>query len=239
MKVAIMAGGIGSRLKPMTLAIPKPLIPVGDKPILETLLRLLSKQGFKDIILCVGYKSELIESYFGNGSKFGIKISYFKEKKRLGTAGALRPVRDIFGINEPILMMNGDILTKVDFRKMVNFHLKNNSDLSIGIKEKEMQTKYGVLDIRENRLIGVREKPSFKFNISTGIYIINPDMLNYIKPNSYFDMPSLINTCLKNKNKVLCYNITEYWKAIDRLEDFNEANSDKNKKLLNWISKIK
>jgi NDP-sugar pyrophosphorylase family protein len=234
-----MAGGIGSRLKPMTLAIPKPLIPVGDKPILETLLRWLSKQGFRDIILCVGYKSELIEAYFGDGSRFGVRISYFKEKKRLGTAGALRPVRDIFRINEPILMMNGDIITKLDFRKMVDFHFKNNSNITIGTKEKEMQTKYGVLDIKENRLVGVREKPSFKFNISAGIYIINPDMLNYIRPNSYFDMPALINTCLKNKRKVLCYDIKEYWKAIDRFEDFNEANSKGNSKLLNWISRIK
>ncbi|MBU0628888.1 MAG: NTP transferase domain-containing protein [Nanoarchaeota archaeon] len=224
MKVAIMAGGIGSRLKPMTLVIPKPLIPIGGKPILEIIIKSLKKNGFDDIILCVGYKSDLIKTYFGSGSNLKVRLRYLKEKKRLGTAGPLRLVRDFFGIKEPILMLNGDILTNINYRKMCKFHKKNKGDITIGIKEKEIKTKYGVIQTDGNMIKGVKEKPSFKFKISAGINIINPEILRYIKPNRYFDMPELINRCIKEKRNVLCYNIKEYWQAIDRMEDYNQAN---------------
>ncbi len=121
-------------------------------------------------------------------------------------------------------MLNGDILTDINYKKMCNFHIKNKGDITIGVKEKEITTKYGVLDTSGNKITGIREKPSFKFKISAGINIINPEILNYIKPNSYFDMPALINKCIKEKKKVLCYDIKEYWRAIDRMEDLNQAN---------------
>lgn len=219
-----MAGGIGSRLTPMTFVVPKPLIPIGDKAILEIIIKTLKKYGFDDIILCVGYKSELIEAYFGSGSKFGVKLRYFKEKKRLGTAGPLRLIRDNFKIEEPILMLNGDILTSINYKKMCKFHTKNKADITIGIKAKEIKTKYGVFDTQKNKIIRIREKPSFKFKISTGINIVNPDILDYIKPNNYFDMPNLINKCIKEKKRVLGYDIKEYWKAIDRMEDIAYVN---------------
>lgn len=232
MKVAIMAGGLGSRLKPMTLAIPKPLIPIGEKPILEILIRSLKKQGFDDIVLCVGYKSELIKAYFGDGRKYGVKISYFKERKRLGTAGPLRVVRDIFKIKEPILMMNGDILTDLDFRKVVEFHKRNKGELTIATKEKEMATKYGVIDIKADRVTGVREKPSFRFRISTGIYVVNPRVLDAVKPYSYFDMPELIQRMVDVKRNVLSYDVKDFWKAIDRMEDLEMANSEAEQKII-------
>ena len=228
MKIAIMAGGMGSRLKPMTSVIPKPLIPVGDKPILEIIIKTLRNQGFKEMILCVGYKSDLIKIYFGSGSKLNVRLDYLKEEKRLGTAGPLRLVRDKFAIKEPILMLNGDILTELNFRKMSQFHIKNKADLTIGVKMKQIRTKYGVLETSGDELLRIKEKPSFKFKISTGINIINPDILDYIKPNTYFDMPVLINKCIKEKRNVLCYNIKEYWKAIDRIEDLNQVNSKTN-----------
>lgn len=224
-----MAGGLGTRLRPLTFSIPKPLLPVGEKPVLEIILSKLKKQGLKDIILSVGYKSELIKTYFRDGSKFGVNIRYFDEDKRLGTAGPLRMIRDKFKIHEPFIIMNGDIITKLDFKKMIKYHMRKKSDLTVGIKRHKSQTPFGVISLEGDNICGIKEKPILKFNISAGIYILNPKVIDYIPYKSYFDMPNLIGSCIKNNRKVLGYVIKEYWLGLEKLKSFNQANSQREK----------
>jgi len=224
MKVVILAGGMGTRLRPLTFSIPKPLLPVGEKPILETILSRLRSHSLTDIIITVGYKSELIKTYFGDGSKFGVDIQYSEESKRSGTAGPLRLVKDRFNINEPLLVMNGDIITKLNFKEMIDFHIKNNVDLTVGIKEHKSQTPYGIIELNGNRIKEIKEKPESKFNISTGIYIINPSVLELIPKNEFYNMPDLIEKSIELGKRVFGFFIKEYWSAIEYLDDLNRAN---------------
>lgn len=229
MKVVIMAGGLGTRLRPLTFSIPKPLLPVGEKPILEIILSKLKQQNLKDVIISVGYKSELIKTYFQDGSKFGVKIDYFDEEKRLGTAGPLRMIRDKFQIREPFIVMNGDILTKLDFKKMINCHLDKKSDLTVGIKKHKSQTPFGVIHLDGDSIKEIKEKPILKFNISAGIYIVNPDIVDYIPYNKHFDMPMLIEACIKNGKRTKGYIIKEYWLGLEKLKSFDHASLQKNR----------
>jgi len=223
MKIVIMAGGLGTRLRPLTFSIPKPLLPVGEKPILEIILSKLKQQGFSDIILSVGYKSELIKTYFQDGSKFGVKIEYFDEEKRLGTAGSLRLIKDKFHINEPFVVMNGDIITKLDFKKMIDYHLDKKSDLTVGIKNHKSQTPFGVIQLEEDVIKDIKEKPVLEFNISAGIYIISPELVDSIPYNEPFDMPMLIKSGIGQNKNVLGYNIKEYWLGLEKLKSFDQA----------------
>lgn len=226
MKVVILAGGLGKRLRPLTFAIPKPLIPIGEKPILEILISRLKKFGLVDIILAVGYKSELIKTYFGNGSKFGVNISYVEEPRSLGTAGPLKLV----DLNEDFLVMNGDILTDLDFSKLIEFHKTNNNDLTVGIREEEHKTRFGVLDLEGDDIKGIREKPIFNFNISAGIYIVNPKLL-YLIPNKKYDFPNLMLDSISKNYKVKGYKIEEDWIGVEHMDQFNEAYNSRNK----WV----
>lgn len=223
MKVVILAGGLGTRLRPLTFSIPKPLLPVGEKPILEIILSKLKSYGLTDIIIAVGYKSELIKTYFGNGSKFGVDIEYIDEDKPLGTAGPLSSLKEKFEIKEPILIMNGDILTKLDFRKMVDFHIKNNADITVGIKEHEQKTPFGVIDLDENKIKNIKEKPILTFNISAGIYVLNPSILDIVPKNTSYQMPDLIKNAMDKDKKVLGYKINEYWMAVEHMGSYEDA----------------
>lgn len=218
-----MAGGLGTRLRPLTFSIPKPLLPVGEKPILEIILSKLKQQGFKDVILSVGYKSELIKTYFQDGLKFGVKIDYFDEEKRLGTAGSLRLIKDKFHINEPFIVMNGDIITKLDFKKMIKYHTDKKSDLTVGIKNHKSQTPFGVIQLEDDAIKDIKEKPVLEFNISAGIYVINPDIVDSIPYNELFDMPMLIKSGIEQRKNVLGYSIKEYWLGLERLKSFDQA----------------
>jgi len=224
MKVVILAGGKGTRLRPLTLSIPKPLIPIGDTPILEILIKKLKKQGLKDIILSVGYKSDLIINYFGNGKKFGVKINYFKEKKIMGTAACLKVIKSKFKIKKPILVLNGDIFTEINYKKMISSHKENKADVTVGLKEKEIKVKYGVYDIKNKKIERIREKPTIKINASIGINIFNHDIIDLIPKNKFYDIPDLINKSLKLKKKVFAYNVNEFWMAVDHIIDLEEAN---------------
>jgi len=229
MKVVILAGGLGTRLRPLTFSIPKPLLPVGETPILEIILSKLKSQGLTDIIMAVGYKSELIKTYFGDGSKFGVDIKYLEEDKPLGTAGPLRLAKDRFEINEPVLLMNGDILTRLDFNKMIDFHLNNKSDITVGIKLHEYRSPYGVIELDGDNIKEIREKPSFKFDISTGIYVLNPQALDFVPKDSFYDMPSLIKDAMAKGMKVVGYRIDEYWIAVEHMDNYKEAIEEKEK----------
>ena len=219
-----MAGGIGLRLRPLTLSIPKPLIPVGDKPILEHIILKLKSQGIDEVIFAVGYRSELIRAYFLNGENFGIKISYFKEEKRLGTAGALGTIKKKFNLTEPVIVMNGDILTELDFSKMREFHDSKMSDLTVGFKKQNYISPFGVLKFDGEKIKDLQEKPNITFDILAGIYIINPEIMDNIPQDSFYDMPNLIVDSL-NKGKNTCaYEIKEYWLGVEDITKLSQAN---------------
>lgn len=230
MKAVIMAGGLGTRLKPFTHIIPKPLLPVGEKSVLEIVMHKLKSQGFKEIILAVGYKSDLFESFFGNGSKFGLSIKYSKEKKRLGTAGPVRLVKD--RLDEPFLVMNGDILTNMDFSKLKKFHKKNQSDFTLVTKKITLPLHYGVVEKNGNNILNIQEKPVVESEVSAGIYFLNPDVIDFIPPNRTFNMPDLMRALLNAHRNVLAYQLNDYWLDIGQLGDYQQAQKDFKKGLI-------
>lgn len=221
MRVIIMAGGRGTRLRPLTYSVPKPLLPVGETPILELIIKRLSSLGFKEITLMTGYRSELIEAYFGDGTKLGVKLCYVKEGEARGTAGPLKLLEDLG--EEPLLVMNGDILTKLDFRKMIDFHLQNGADLTIGTRIFQERLLYGVIEGEEERVTKVDERPLREFEISAGIYLLDPTLVQLIPSNTLFGMPELINRAIEEGKRVYKYSIKEYWLAIEKIDDLNGA----------------
>ena len=230
MKAVIMAGGLGTRLKPFTHIIPKPLLPVGEKSVLEIVMHKLKSQGFKEIILAVGYKSDLFESFFGNGSKFGLSIKYSKEKKRLGTAGPVRLVKD--RLDEPFLVMNGDILTNMDFSKLKKFHKKNQSDFTLVTKKITLPLHYGVVEKNGNNILNIQEKPVVESEVSAGIYFLNPDVIDFIPPNRTFNMPDLVKALISAHRNVLAYQLNDDWLDIGQLGDYQQAQKDFKKGLI-------
>ena len=222
MKAIILAGGLGTRLRPLTFAIPKPLIPVGERPILEILIENLKTYGVTDIYLAVGYRAELIQVYFQDGRQFGVNIQYSQEDKRLGTAGPLRLIRDRFGISEPVLVMNSDIITKLNFEDFYESHLREAAVLTVGIREHEYIVPYGVVEMEERQICSIEERPKLSFNISCGIYVLSPSILDLVPDNQFFDMPDLIRLAVRNGHRTFVYQIREKWAAIESLEDLTE-----------------
>ncbi|HAV42550.1 TPA: hypothetical protein DCX15_00835 [bacterium] len=219
--MVIMAGGRGTRLRPLTYSVPKPLLPVGETPILELMIKRLSSLGFKEITLMTGYRSELIEAYFGDGTKLGVKLKYVKEERVLGTAGPLRLLEDLG--QEPVLVMNGDILTKLDFKRMIDFHLQNGADLTIGTRIFQERLLYGVIEGKEERVTKIDERPILELEVSAGIYLLDPALVQLIPSNTLFGMPELINRAIEEGKRVYKYPIKEYWLAIEKIDDLNGA----------------
>ncbi|RDU73920.1 alcohol dehydrogenase [Helicobacter anseris] len=224
--IVIMAGGLGTRLKPLTDTLPKPMLKVGSKPILQIILERFKQQGFRNITLCVNYKSHIIEEYFEDGSKFGLNINYVKEEKRMGTAGALSLIKNIG--EHPFFVMNGDILTEIDFSKMLEYHQDQKSDITMGIREFHYQVPYGVVQTdKKGGIVSITEKPNLNFNVSAGIYLLNPSVIHLIPQDTFFDMPNLFNKILCEKRyNTSTYLVTDYWIDIGRHEEYNKANSD-------------
>jgi len=223
-KVVLMVGGLGTRLRPLTEHTPKPMLKVGDKPILETIILNFKKYGFTNIILSVSYKSEIIEAYFGDGSNFGVNIEYIYEEKRMGTAGALSLMRE--KLNEPFFVMNGDLLTNLNFESMMKFHLDNKSVATMGVREYDFQVPYGVVNVDGIDIVNIQEKPILNFFVSGGVYILDPKVLDFIPDNEFYDMPTLFETLMDNGLKSVSYAIREYWLDIGRIEEYHKANSD-------------
>ena len=222
--VVFMAGGRGSRLHPLTEVCPKPLLKVGDKPILETILDGFIEQGFRRFYISVNYRADMIIEYFGDGSNWNAEINYLRETIPLGTAGSLgllTPRPEL-----PILVINGDILTKADYGQLLNFHLKNNMGATVCIKEQFYQIPYGVVTFSNNRLLQLDEKPIQKFFINAGIYILNPEVLNYISQGSCIDITDLIKILLESGHQIAVFPIREYWLDIGRINDFERANME-------------
>lgn len=223
-KVVIMAGGLGSRLRPLTNSTPKPLLEIEHKPILEKIIIDFVRQGFKNFILCVNYKAEMIEDYFKDGSRFNADITYVKEERRLGTAGPLALLKGL--LDEPFFVMNGDILTNLDFSQMIKHHITQNAVATMGVREYEVQVPYGVIQVEGNRITGIDEKPLHTFYVSSGIYVLDPESLAYIPDDTFFDMPELFERLIEAGKHCIPYLIREYWLDIGNINDFKKANSD-------------
>jgi dTDP-glucose pyrophosphorylase len=223
-RVVLMVGGLGTRLRPLTDHTPKPMLKVGDKPILETIILNFKKHGFTNILLSVSYKAEVIESYFGNGSNFGVNIEYIHEEKRMGTAGALSLMRE--RLNEAFFVMNGDLLTNLNFENMMEYHLKNSSLATMGVREYDFQVPYGVVNVDGKNILSIEEKPTHHFFVSGGVYVLDNQVLDLIPNNEYYDMPTLFENVIAKKMKSLSFPIREYWLDIGRLEEFKKANDE-------------
>ncbi len=222
MNVIILAGGKGTRLRPLTFAIPKPLIPVGEKPILELLLEKLALSGFKKIFLAVGYRAELIETYFGDGKRFGIDLFYEKEERPLGTAGPARLIYGKHGLTGPCLVLNADLMTKINFKQLVKWHQRKAADMTVACADYEYKVPYGTFDLEGESIKKVREKPALNFNISTGIYILERKAINLILRYRKFDMPALMKKMIDKKMRLLAYPLRAQWSAIETIEDLED-----------------
>ena len=218
-EVVIMAGGLGSRLAPLTNETPKPMLKVGTKPILQTIIERLIKQNFCNFTICINYKGEVIRNYFGDGKKFGANIKYIQEHTRLGTAGALSLIKQ-----KQELPMNADIITDLDFKAMLEFHTQNKSIATMGVREFEQTIPYGVIESKESKITKISEKPTNKFFINAGIYILDPSCINFVPNDEFFDMPTLFTTLIKKRKKVMQFEIEEYWIDIGRRNEYERAN---------------
>ncbi len=222
-RVILMAGGLGMRLRPLTDNCPKPMLKVGGKPILEHLIESFSQQGFRNFYISVNYRAEYIESYFGDGSKWGVSINYLHEEQKMGTAGSLSLLPQ--KLTAPFFVMNGDLLTKADFLEILSAHEKAEADATIVVREHESQIPYGVVEVDKFRVLQIIEKPIKKFYVNTGIYLINPSVLEGVK-KEFIDMPDLLQGLIKTHKVVNFYDLKEYWLDIGRHEEFEKAQSD-------------
>lgn len=225
MKTVILAGGKGVRLRPLTYTIPKPLLPVGEKPILEEIIERLRSQGLRDLIVAVGYRAELIETYFRDGSQLGVSIEYVRETQPLGTGGPLSLVRSqcVLPPGEPLLAMNGDILTDIDMRAFVEAHGAAGNDLTVATRQFPLQHPYGVIQLDGDRITGITEKPIVTDTVSAGIYAIETGALDLIPSGVFFDMPDLVNALLGAGSPVGAYPFDDDWLAIDGLDQLEDA----------------
>ena len=223
-KIVLMVGGLGTRLSPLTDITPKPMLHVGNKPILETIIENFSKYGYTDIILSVSYKSHIIEEYFGNGDKFGVKIDYVHESKRMGTAGALSLMRE--SLTEPFFVMNGDLLTNINFEHMHDYHLSHDAVATMAVREYDFQVPYGVVNVQDGRIVSIEEKPTHKFFVSAGIYMLSPQILAVVPDNEFFDMPTLFERLIADRHNTVSFPIREYWLDIGRMSDYERANNE-------------
>ncbi len=223
-KVVLMVGGLGTRLRPLTEHTPKPMLKVGNKPILETIILNFKKYGFVNIVLCVSYKSEIIEEYFKDGTEFGVNIEYIHEDKRMGTAGALSLIRN--SLTESFFVMNGDLLTNINFEHMMEYHTSNKSIATMGVREYDFQVPYGVVNIDNKNILSIEEKPVHKFFVSGGVYVLSNKVLDFIPDDEFYDMPTLFEKIIEKKLKSISFPIHEYWLDIGRIEEFEKANNE-------------
>lgn len=220
----VMAGGLGTRLYPLTENTPKPMLPVGDKPILERIVEGLASHGIRDIWLTTHYHAEQIRAHFGDGQAWGVNIRYVHEETPLGTAGALSmlPVR----FTTPFLLMNGDLLTRLNYRSLYQFHLDVEAVLTVCVKEHDVHVPYGVVDIKNGLVRNLSEKPINQFFINAGIYILAAQLLDYIPRNQSFHITQLIQQLVAEGKKVASFPIQEYWLDIGQMPDYEQAQQD-------------
>jgi NDP-sugar pyrophosphorylase family protein len=220
MRAVILAGGKGTRLAPYTTVLPKPLMPIGDMPILEIVIRQLARHGITDITLAVGYLAELLMAYCGDGEKYGVRINYSREDEPLGTAGPIALIPDL---NEPFLVMNGDLLSTLDYSAMWEHHERRGAIATLASHRRDIKIDLGVIESEDGWVKDYIEKPSYHYSVSTGIYIFEPSILEYIERGKRLDLPALILGLLKSGQKVNIYNFDGYWLDIGRHDDYETA----------------
>jgi|SRR5579859_536785 len=222
-KAVILVGGLGARLRPLTFSIPKPLLPVGEKPILQLIIEQLREAGISELILATGYQSELIQAFCGDGAKLGVRISYVKEPMALGTAGPLSLVKGHFRENEFFLLMNGDILTQLDFKSFVAHAKAQDCELLVGYTKHIYRSPFGVLSVADGLITGIVEKPSQEFPVSAGIYCVNSSVFPFVPADTFFTVPDLIQHLLGAGKKVSAYHIQESWIGLESAQHFEDA----------------
>jgi NDP-mannose synthase len=221
MRAIILAGGKGTRLAPYTTVLPKPLMPIGEMPILEIVIRQLQRHGFNDLTLAVGYLAELLMAYCGDGSKFGVKLDYSREEQPLGTAG---PIASVPNLNETFLVMNGDLLTTIDYSAMLKYHRERGALATIACYQRDVKIDLGVIAVdSDNWVSDYIEKPTYHYTVSMGIYIFEPAILSYISSNQHLDLPELMLKLIKAEKKVNVFNFNGYWLDIGRHDDYERA----------------
>lgn len=222
--VVIMAGGLGTRLAELTRDTPKPMLKVGSRPLLETIVRGYADQGFRRFYFAVNYKSEQIEAHFGDGSALGIEVRYLREQQRMGTAGALSllPQRPTL----PFIVTNADLLTNEDHCGMVDLHVASGADATMGVRPYELQVPFGVVQERNGRILGIEEKPTQIFTVSAGMYVLSPQVLDLVPSGQFFDMPSMFDVMVREGLHTRCHRVDGYWLDIGQLPDYERAKVD-------------
>lgn len=224
--VFLMAGGFGTRLRPLTDSCPKPMLKIGNKPILETVIRSFIKAGFVNFYISTHYMPELIQAHFGYGSELGINITYVHEETPLGTGGALGLLPKDLPAGLPLIMMNGDVLTKVNFQRLLDFHVSHDADATMCVREYDYQIPYGVINGEGNKITSMVEKPIQRFFVNAGIYVVSPRVIQSVPENHRIDMPTLLEQHMQERDNILMFPIHEYWLDIGRIDDFNRAQAD-------------
>ena len=220
-RVVVLAGGQGRRLRPYTLILPKPLLPIADMPILEILIRQLARNGFRHVSLASGYLAGLLQAYFGDGSRWGVEIEYTIEEEPLVTAG---PLSLIEGIHEPFVVTNGDVLSDIGYRDLLRFHRDTGCLATVAVCERNVQVSLGVLDVDETGTVrGYTEKPKFDYLASMGIYAMEPDVLRFVPTGKRFDLPDLIRVLIESGECVMAYRFAGYWRDLGQVDDYEAA----------------
>lgn len=224
MKAVVLAGGKGTRLTPYTHILPKPLLPIGDMPILEVLLKQMKRAGIEDVILTVGHLAQLLRTFFMDGQQWGMNISYSYEETPLGTAGPLSLIEDL---DSTFVVTNGDVLTTLDLKDLLAFHKSQGSSATIAVHQRRVQVDLGVVQWNGNSLIsGYIEKPTYDYTVSMGMYVFEPDVLKYIPYNQYLDFPDLVLNMIAAGEKVSGYRFDDYWMDLGRPDDYVQAAED-------------
>lgn len=224
MKAVVLAGGKGTRLLPYTTILPKPLMPIGDMPILEVLLRQMKRSGVNHVVLTVGHLASLLQAYFKDGSQWNLDIQYSSEPKPLGTAG---PIAQVPGLDKTFLVANGDVLTTLNLRKLIAFHRQKGGISTIAAHQRQVKIDLGVIQWDgDERIKGYQEKPTNEYTVSMGIYVFEPKVLEYIPAGEYLDFPDLILKLIEHGEKVYGYSFDGYWMDLGRPDDYAQANDD-------------
>jgi NDP-sugar pyrophosphorylase family protein len=221
-KAVVLSGGLGKRLRPFTEVIPKPLMPIGEKAILEIQIEHFRKFGFDEIYLATNYKSDYVENFFGDGSRYGVHLEVSKESKPLGTAGPVRLLADKLS-KDPFVVINGDILSLVDFQKMYDFASNKDSLLTVGVKKVITPYAFGNIFFEGDHVTNIEEKPNMVTFALAGIYVMKPGIFEHIPPDIYFGMDNLIKDMLQHKLTICKYEIEEYWLDIGQIDDYEKA----------------
>jgi dTDP-glucose pyrophosphorylase len=219
----IMAGGYGKRMMPLTGTVPKPMLPVNGRPLLEHMLDKLQRAGIRSVNVATHYLSDSIVNHFHDGSEFGVRLNYFPEAEPLGTAGALAKMSSG---TDPLLVINGDILTGVDIRAMLHYHREHDAQLTVGVRQYDIEVPFGVVETDGVKVTRIAEKPVLRHFINAGIYFVNPAMCRLVPANRYFDMPDLIEAVIASGGTVISFPVREYWLDVGQIEQYQKAEAD-------------